>query len=137
MLFYGSEAAVKFPEVWANIFWICSPKSISNKRFVEHQKAPSSWKLSKLLPQQHAQVTALENAASVVQAAPNAATTQVVFADSPQTIGVDAIIDYLKKLGKDVYEKRCSALDDKALTDEFNMTPNETVLFVEAFKQKA
>jgi hypothetical protein len=89
------------------------------------------------LPQQHAQVTALENAASVVQAAPNAATTQVVFADSPQTIGVDAIIDYLKKLGKDVYEKRCSALDDKALTDEFNMTPNETVLFVEAFKQKA
>ncbi len=43
----------------------------------------------------------------------------------------------MKKLGKDIYEKECSALDDKALTDGFNMTPNETVVFVEAFKQKA
>ncbi len=60
-----------------------------------------------------------------------------MFADSPQTIGVDAIIDYSKKLGKDIYKKGCSALDDKALTDGFNMTPNETVAFVEAFERKA
>ncbi len=60
-----------------------------------------------------------------------------MFADSPQTIGVDAIINYSKKLGKDIYEKGCSALDNEALTDGFNMTPNETVIFVEAFKRKA
>ncbi len=40
-------------------------------------------------------------------------------------------------MGKDIYKKGCSALDNKALTDGFNMTPNETIVFVEAFKQKA
>jgi hypothetical protein len=70
-------------------------------------------------------------------AAAAAAAAAVVFTDSPQTIGVDDIIDYSKKLGKDIYEKGCSALDDKALTDGFNMTPNKTGVFVEAFKRKA
>jgi hypothetical protein len=37
-------------------------------------------------------------------------------------------------VGKDIYKKECSALDEKALTDGFNMTPNETVVFVEAFE---
>jgi hypothetical protein len=40
-------------------------------------------------------------------------------------------------LGKDIYKKGCSALDDKALTDAFNVTPNKTVVFVEAFEGKA
>jgi hypothetical protein len=100
-------------------------------------QGPTIQELQELINQLQVQVMALQNTAPVVQAAPNAATTQVVFADSPQTIGVDAIIDYLKKLGKDIYEKGCSALGDKALTDGFNMTPNETVVFVEAFERKA
>jgi hypothetical protein len=40
-------------------------------------------------------------------------------------------------LGKDIYKKGCAALDDKALMDGLNMTPNETVVFVEAFERKA
>jgi hypothetical protein len=84
-----------------------------------------------LINQLQADITALQAAPAAAAAA---AAATVVFADSPQTIGVDNIIDYSKKLGKGIDEKGCSALDDKALTDGFNMTPNETVVFVEAFK---
>jgi hypothetical protein len=88
-------------------------------------QGPTIQELQQLINQLQAQVTALQGAPA----------PPVVFADSPQTIGVDAIIDYPKKLGKNIYEKGCSALDDKALTDGFNMTPNKTVVFVEAFKR--
>jgi hypothetical protein len=80
-----------------------------------------------------AQVLALQNAAPAVQAAPAAA--QVVFADTPQTLGVDNLIDYSTKLGKDIYNHGCGALDDKALTNGFSMTPGKTVVFVEAFQR--
>jgi hypothetical protein len=101
-------------------------------------QGPTVQELQELINQLQAQVTALENAAPAAPAAPAAAAAvPVVFADSPQTIGVDAIIDYSKKLGKDIYKKGCSALDNKALTDGFNMTPNKTGVFVEAFKRKA
>jgi hypothetical protein len=97
-------------------------------------QGPTIQELQQLINQLQAQVTALQ----VAPAAPaTAAVAQVVFTDSPQTIGVDDIIDYSKKLGKDIYEKGCYALDDKALTDGFNMTPNKTAVFVEAFEQKA
>jgi hypothetical protein len=97
-------------------------------------QGPTIQELEQLINQLQAQVTALQAAPAAPAAA---AAAQVVFANSPQTIGVDNIIDYLKKLGKDIYEKGCSALDDKALTDGFNMTPNKIVVFVEAFKRKA
>jgi hypothetical protein len=64
-----------------------------------------------------AQVLALQNAAPAVQAAPAAA--QVVFADMPQTLGINNLIDYLTKLGKDIFNHGCGALDDKALTNGF------------------
>jgi len=73
----------------------------------------------------------------VTPAAPTAATTAVVFAETPQTLGVDDLIDYLMKRGKDIYNQGCEALDDKALTNGFNMMPNETVVFIEALKRKA
>jgi hypothetical protein len=101
-------------------------------------QGPTVQELQELINQLQVQVTALQNVAPAAPAAPvAAAAAPVVFADSPQMIGVDAIIDYLKKLGKDIYEKGCSALNDKALTNWFNMTPNETVVFVEAFERKA
>ena len=83
------------------------------------------------------QVTALQNAAPVAPAAPTAATPTVVFAKTPQTLGVNDLIDYLMKRGKDIYNQRCEALDNKALTNGFNMTPNETVIFIQALECKA
>jgi hypothetical protein len=101
-------------------------------------QAPTVQELQALIHTLQVKVMALYNTAPSAQAAPAAAAMQVVFADSPQTLGVDNIIDYLKKLGKDIHEKGCKvALDDKALTDGFNMTPNKTVAFVEAFEREA
>jgi hypothetical protein len=80
-----------------------------------------------------AQVLALQNAAPAIQAAPAAA--QVVFTNMPQTLGVDNLINYLMKLGKDIYNHGCGALVNKALTNGFNMIPNKTVIFVEALQR--
>ena len=59
---------------------------------------PSVVELQALIQQLQTQVQALENAATaalIVQAAPAAA--QVVFADTPQTLGAEDLIDYLSK----------------------------------------
>ena len=100
-------------------------------------QAPTIQELKALITTLKQRVTDLQNVAPVFQAALAAAATLVVFPNFPQTLGVDDIIDYSKKLGKDIYEKECKALDDKALIDGFNMTPIETVVFVEAFERKA
>ncbi len=79
----------------------------------------------------------LQNAAPVAKAAPAAATMQLVFTKMPPTLDVDDLIDYSKKRGKDIYNQGCEALDDKALTNGFNMIPNKTVVFIEALERKA
>jgi hypothetical protein len=56
-------------------------------------QGPTIQELEQLINQLQAQVTALKAALAAPAAA---AAAQVVFADSPQTIGVDNIIDYLK-----------------------------------------
>jgi hypothetical protein len=81
-----------------------------------------------------AQVQALQNAAPAVLAAPAAAATPVVFADMPKTLGIDDLIDYSTKRGQLIYKQGCKALDNKALTNGFNMIPNKTVVFVEVFQ---
>jgi len=100
-------------------------------------QAPTVEELQALILMLQGQVTALQNAAPVAPAAPTAATPTVVFAKMPQTLGVDNLIDYSMKRGKDIYNQGCDALDDKALTNGFNMTPNETVVFIEALERKA
>jgi hypothetical protein len=55
----------------------------------------------------------------------------------PQTLGVNDLIDYSMKRGKDIYNQGCNALDNKAPTNGFNMTPNKTVVFIEALERKA
>ena len=87
---------------------------------------PTVQELQALIIALQGQVTALQNAAPAVPAAPTAA---VLFAETPQTLGVDDLIDYSTKRGKDIYNHGCEALDDNALTNGFNMTPNETVVF--------
>ena len=100
-------------------------------------QAPTVQELQALILALQGQVTTLQNAAPVAPAAPTAATTAVVFAEMPQTLGVDDLIDYLTKKGKGIYNQGCEALDDKALTNGFNMTPNETIVFIEALERKA
>jgi hypothetical protein len=95
---------------------------------------PTMAELQALITTLQGQVAALRNAAP---AAPAAATTAVVFAETPQALGVDDLIDYSMKRGKDIYNQGCKTLDDKALTNGFNMTPNETVVFIEALERKA
>jgi hypothetical protein len=98
---------------------------------------PTVQELQALIQALQVQVQALQNAAPAVQAAPAAAASPVVFADMPQMLGVDDLIDYLTKRGQLVYNHGCAALDDKALTNGFNMIPNETVVFVEALQHHA
>ncbi len=98
---------------------------------------PTVQELQALIQVLQAQVQALQNAAPAVQAALAAAANPVVFADTPQMLGIDDLIDYSKKRGQLIYNQGCKAFDDKALTNGFNMIPNETVVFVEAFQHHA
>jgi hypothetical protein len=98
---------------------------------------PTVQELQALIQVLQAQIQALQNAAPAVQAAPAAAATPVAFADMPQTLGIDDLIDYSTKRGQLIYDQGCAALDDKALTNGFNMIPNKTVVFVKAFQRHA
>jgi hypothetical protein len=102
---------------------------------------PTAAELQALILQLQAQVLALETAAATtaptVPAATTAAATVVVFPDTPQTLGVDDLIKYSSKRGSDIYKQGIAPLDDKALTDGFNMTANQTVVFTEAFLNRA
>jgi hypothetical protein len=48
-------------------------------------------------------------------------------------LGAEDLIKYSSKRGSDIYKQGITPLDDKALTDGFNMTANQTVVFTEAF----
>ncbi len=61
----------------------------------------------------------------------------MVFADTPQMLGADDLINYLTKKGSTIFKKGCKPLDDKALTNSFVMTSNQTISFVKAFHHRA
>jgi hypothetical protein len=104
---------------------------------------PTVAELQALILKLQTQVLALETAAAAAATVAPAATTTtaapsvVVFAETPQTLGVDDLINYSTKRGKDIYNQGCEALNDKALSNGFNMMPNETAVFIEALKRKA
>jgi hypothetical protein len=98
---------------------------------------PTVQELQALILALQAQVQALQNVALAIQAAPAAAATPVVFADMPQTLGVNDLINYSTKRGQLIYDHGCAALDNKSLTNGFNMIPNKTVIFVKAFQRHA
>ena len=88
---------------------------------------PTMANLQVLITTLQAQVSALMAAAP----AP-AATAAVIFANTPQLLKSSNLIDYLTKRGASIYEQGCKALNNKALIDKFGMTPDQTVVFVEA-----
>ena len=89
--------------------------------------------LQALILQLQSQVTSLMSGAAPAGPAPAA----VVFADTPQSLYADDLIDFSTKLGSSIYEQGCKTLDNKALTDGFGMTSDQTVVFVESFTRRA
>jgi hypothetical protein len=92
--------------------------------------APSVADLQALIQTLQAQVAILQAA---IPAAPAAGAAAVItFADTPQTLNANDLLDYLTKRGSSIYEQGCKALDDEALAGGFGMTTDQTVVFVEA-----
>jgi len=94
---------------------------------------PTPAKLQALILQLQTQVATLTSGAAHAGPAP----ATVVFADTPQSLHADDLIDYSTKRGSSIYEQGCKTLDDKALTDGFGMTANQTVVFVESLTRRA
>ncbi len=61
----------------------------------------------------------------------------MVFADMPQMLGANDLIDYSTKRGSTIFEQGCKLLENKALTNGFAMTSNQTIIFVEAIHRCA
>jgi hypothetical protein len=99
--------------------------------------APTTAELMAIITMLQAQIVALQNTASAAAAAPPAGAAIVVFANTPQMLGTNDLIDYLTKQGSTIFEQGCKPLNEKALTNGFAMTPNQTVIFVEAFHRRA
>ena len=95
------------------------------------QQAPTVQELLALIQELQNQVDTLNAAATT------AATAPVVFADTPNTLEVENIIDYKTKHGASIYEQGCQALNDKTLTKGFSMSINQSFVFVEDFHCKA
>ncbi len=78
---------------------------------------PSVADLEALIQQLQAQVLALENAAAAAATVAPAATTitatpsVVVFADTPQTLGAEDLIDYSSKRGSEIYKQGIAAIN--------------------------
>jgi hypothetical protein len=95
--------------------------------------ALTSAELQALILQLQTQVATLTSGAAPAGPAPAA----VVFADTPQSLYANDLIDYSTKRGSSIYEQGCKTLDDKALANGFSMTPDQTVVFVEALTCRA
>jgi hypothetical protein len=92
---------------------------------------PTVADLQALITALQAQVAALQAATPAAPAASAAAVA--TFANTPQTLHVNDLIDYLTKRWSSIYHEGCKALDGKALSNGFEMTPDQTVVYVESF----
>jgi hypothetical protein len=67
-------------------------------------------KLMAIITTLQAQIVALQNIAPAATAAPPAGAATVVFADTPQMLGADDLIDYLTKEGQQFLSKDANHL---------------------------
>jgi hypothetical protein len=88
--------------------------------------APTTAKLMAIITTLQAQIAALQNVAPAAAAAPPAGAATVVFANMPQTLGANDLIDYSTKRGSTIFEQGCKPLNNKVLTDGFAMIPDQT-----------
>ena len=86
-----------------------------------------------------AQIATLQAEVSALTAAAPApaAATAVVFADMPQLLNSNDPINYSTKKGESIYKEGSKALNNKALTEGFGMTPCQTMVFIEALTRRA
>jgi hypothetical protein len=89
---------------------------------------PTVVDLQALIELLQAQVTNLQ--ASIPAAPAAGAAAVVTFADTPQTLNANDLLDYLTKRGSSIYEQGCKALDNKALAGGFGMTTDQTVFLL-------
>jgi hypothetical protein len=94
---------------------------------------PTTAELQALILQLQTQIATLTSAAAPAASGSAA----VLFADTLQLLHAEDLINYLMKWGTSIYEQRCKTLDNKALTDGFGMTPNQTVVFIESLTRCA
>jgi hypothetical protein len=92
--------------------------------------APTTAKLIAIITTLQAQIVALQNTAPAAAAAPPAGAATMVFADTPQMLGANDLINFLTKRGLTIFEQGYKPLDDKALMDSFAMTPDQTVILL-------
>jgi hypothetical protein len=92
--------------------------------------APTVTDLQVLIQALQAQNALLQAALSAAPATGAAAV--VTFADTPQMLNANDLLEYSTKRGSSIYEQGCKALDNKALSGGFGMTTDQTVVFVEA-----
>jgi hypothetical protein len=92
--------------------------------------APNVADLQTLIQALQAQNVLLQAANSAALAAGTA--TVLTFANTPQTLNTEDLLDYSTKRGSSIYEQGCKAIDDKALAGSFGMTVDQMVVFVKA-----
>jgi hypothetical protein len=68
--------------------------------------APTTAELTVIITMLQAQIVALQNVTPAAAAAPPAGTATVVFADTPQTLGADDLINYLTKKRVNHFQER-------------------------------
>jgi hypothetical protein len=86
--------------------------------------APTNAELMTIIANLQAQIAVLQATAPAAAAAPPAGTVPVVFADMPQMLGADDLINYSTKRGSAILKQGCKVLNNKALTNGFAMTPD-------------
>jgi hypothetical protein len=92
--------------------------------------APTVADLQALIQALKAQNALLQAALSAAPATSAAAV--ITFADTPQTLNANDLLDYSTKRDSSIYEQGCKALDNKALAGGFGMTTDQTVVLVKA-----
>jgi hypothetical protein len=98
---------------------------------------PTTAKLMAIITALQAQIVALQNMAPAATAVPPAGSATVVFANRPLKLGANDLINCSTKRGSTIFEQGYKSLDDKALTNGFAMTPDQTIIFVKLFHHLA
>ena len=98
---------------------------------------PTTAELQALIATLQTQVAALTSTAATTSTTSTPTPAVVVFADTPQSLNAEDLLDYATKRGSSIYEQGCKTLDDKAIPDGFSMTADQTVVFVEALTCRA